>query len=68
MEFPTQYGTRIRINNTIERLNQEIKRRTKAIGAFPGGQSALMLVCARLRHVAGTQWGARRYMNMDFEV
>ena len=65
MDFPTQHWTRIRTNNTIERLNREIKRRTKAIGAFPDGQSALMLVCARLRHVAGTQWGARRYMNMD---
>lgn len=54
MDFPTQHWTRIRINNTIERLNREIKRRTKAIGAFPDGQSALMLVCARLRHVAGT--------------
>jgi len=35
------------------------------IGAFPDGQSALMLVCARLRHVAGTQWGNKRYMSMD---
>lgn len=43
----------------------EIKRRTRAISAFPDGQSALMLVCVRLRHVAGTQWGAKRYMNMD---
>ena len=65
MDFPTQHWSRIRTNNTIERLNREIKRRTKAIGAFPDGQSALMLVCARLRHVAGTQWGTRRYMNMD---
>lgn len=65
MDFPTQHWTRIRTNNTIERLNREIKRRTKAIGAFPDGQSALMLVCARLRHVAATQWGTRRYMNMD---
>jgi len=65
MDFPTQHWTRIRTNNTIERLNREIKRRTKAIGAFPDGQSALMLVCARLLHVAGTQWGVRRYMNMD---
>ena len=65
MDFPTQHWTRIRINNTIERLNREIKRRTKAIGAFLDGQSALMLVCARLRYVAGTQWGTRRYMNMD---
>ncbi len=55
MDFPTQYWTRIRTNHTIERLNREMKHRTKAIGAFPDGQSALMLVCARLRHVAGTQ-------------
>lgn len=65
MDFPTQHWSRIRTNNTIERLNREIKRRTRAIGAFPDGQSALMLVCARLRHVAGTQWGTKRYMNMD---
>ena len=58
MDFPNQHWNRIRTNNTIERLNREIKRRTKAIGAFPDGQSALMLVCARLRHVAGTQWGS----------
>ena len=65
MDFPTQHWSRIRTNNTIERLNREIKRRTRAVGAFPDGQSALMLVCARLRHVAGTQWETRRYMNMN---
>ena len=26
---------------------------------------ALMLVSARLRHVAATQWGSRRYLDMD---
>lgn len=66
MDFPTRHRTRIHTNNnTIERLNREIKHRPKAIGAFPDGQSALMLVCARLRHVAGTQWETKRYMNMD---
>lgn len=65
MDFPSQRWTRIRTNNTLERLNREIKRRNKAIGAFPDGNSALMLVCARLRHVAGTDWGSKRYMNMD---
>ena len=34
------------------------------MGTFPDGKSALMLVCARLRHVAGTQWGNKKYMNM----
>ena len=65
MDFPSQHWARIRTNNTLERLNREIKRRTKAIGAFPDGNSALMLVCARLRHVAGTDWGIKRYLNME---
>ena len=65
MDFPTQHWSRLRTNNTIERLNREIKRRTRSIGAFPDGQSALMLVYARLRHIAATSWGAKRYMNMD---
>jgi putative transposase len=65
MQFPAQHWTRISTNNAIERLNREIKRRTRAIGAFPDGQSALMLVCARLRHVAGTEWGWKKYLNMD---
>ena len=65
MDFPSQHWTRIRTNNTLERVNREIKRRTRVIGAFPDGNSALMLVCARLRHVAGSDWGAKRYMNMD---
>ena len=58
------YRTRIRTNNVIERLNREIRRRTRVVGTFPDGNSALMLVCARLRHVAGTQWGCKKYMNM----
>ena len=65
MDFPSQHWTRIRTNDTLERLNREIKRRTRAIGAFPDGNSALMLVSARLRHVAGSEWGVKRYMNMD---
>ena len=35
--------------------NREIHRRTRVVWTFPDGNSALMLVCARLRHVAGTQ-------------
>ena len=62
--FPFEHWTRIRTNNVIERLNREIRRRTRVVGTFPDGNSALMLVCARLRHVAGTQWGNKKYMNM----
>lgn len=62
--FPFEHWTRIRTNNVIERLNREIRRRTRVVGCFPDGNSALMLVCARLRHVAGTQCGSKKYMNM----
>lgn len=65
MDFPAQHWLRIRTNNTMERVNREIKRRTRAIGAFPDGESALMLVCARLRHVASSDWGMKRYLNMQ---
>ena len=63
-DFPYERWTKIRTNNVIERMNREIRRRTRVVGAFPDGNSALMLVCARLRHVAGTQWGSKKYMNM----
>lgn len=66
MGFPPQHWTRIRTNNCLERLNREIKRRTRVIGAFPDGNAALMLVCARLRHVVSHQWGTRKYMSMDY--
>ena len=64
MDFPDEHWLRIRTNNAIERLNREIRRRTRVVGTFPDGNSALMLVCARLRHVAGTQWGNKKYLNM----
>ena len=65
MNFPTEHWRKIRTNNAMERVNREIKRRTKAIGAFPDGASALMLVCARLRYVANSRWGCKNYMNME---
>ncbi len=64
-DFPREHRTRIRTNNALERIMKEIRRRTKVVGAFPDGHSALMLCAARLRHVAGTRWGLRRYLNMD---
>ena len=65
MHFPREHWTRIRTNNSIERMMREIRRRTRVVGSFPDGHSALMLVCARLRHVAGTAWGEKRYLNID---
>lgn len=65
MHFPREHWTRIRTNNPLERIMREIRRRTRVVGAFPDGKSALMLVAARLRHVAGTRWGTRKYLDME---
>jgi transposase-like protein len=56
---------RLRTNNPLERLLREVRRRTRAVGAFPDGKSALMLAAASLRHVAGTKWGTRWYLDMN---
>ena len=64
MSFPSQHWLKIRTNNVIERMNREIRRRTRVVGTFPDGKSALMLVCARLRYVSGKDWGCKRYMSM----
>lgn len=62
--FPREHWRQIRTNNPLERLMREIRRRTRVVGCFPDGQSALMLAGARLRHIAGTRWGTKRYMSM----
>ena len=62
--FPNEHWRRIRTNNPLERIMREIRRRTRVVGAFPDGESALNLAAARLRHIAGTKWSTRRYLNM----
>ena len=63
--LPPEHWRCLRTNNPLERLMREIRRRTRVVGAFPDGKSALMLVAARLRHVAGTRWGTKRYLQMN---
>jgi len=63
-DFPREHWRYLRTNNPLERVMREIRRRTRVVGAFPDGRSALMLVAARLRYVAGTRWGTKRYLNM----
>jgi transposase-like protein len=63
--YPAVHWRQIRTNNPLERIIREIRRRTRVVGAFPDGHSALMLVAARLRHIASTKWGKRRYMQME---
>lgn len=64
-KFPHQYWRKLRTNNRLERLMREIRRRTRVVGAFPDGNSVLMLVSARLRYVASKTWGSRVYLNMQ---
>ena len=66
LRFSCEHWMRIRSNNVIEWLNRQICRMTHLVGTFPDGSSALMLVCVRLRHVAGTQRGNKKYMNMKY--
>ena len=63
--FPEKHLRRIRTNRSLERLLREIRRRTRVVGAFPDGRSALNLAAARLRHVADTAWSSKRYLNLE---
>jgi putative transposase len=65
MSYPREHWRNLRTNNPLERVIREIRRRTRVVGSFPDGNSALMLVAARLRHIAGTKWGSKRYMDMS---
>jgi transposase-like protein len=63
--FPSEHHRSLRTNNPFERIMREIRRRTRVVGAFPDGNSALLLVSARLRHIAGKTRGAKRYLDMS---
>jgi len=62
--FPPSHRKRIRTTNCVERLNQEIKRRTRVIRIFPNEQSALRLITA-LAMDQSEEWAERRYLDMD---
>jgi putative transposase len=68
MDFPREHWIRIRTNNALERILREVRRRTRVVGNFPDGRSALMLVCARLRYIVSTAWGDKRYLNMKLLI
>ncbi|MDY3970199.1 MAG: IS256 family transposase [Atopobiaceae bacterium] len=63
--FPQEHWRRIRTNNAIGRINRETGRRTRAVGTFPDGRSALMLVTARLKYVAESERGSRRHLDVS---
>ena len=60
-----EHWRRIRAKNPLTRIMREIRRRTRAVGAFPDGNSAINLAAASLRHLAGTRWSNKRYVNME---
>ena len=62
MDFPYEHWSRLRTNNGLERIMKEIRRRTRVVGSFPDGYSAMMLVGARLRHISTTKWGTQQYL------
>ena len=64
-DYPREHRRRIRTNNMIERPDREIRRRTRVVGSFPDGRSALMLICARIRYVTSDEWSTRRYLDMS---
>jgi hypothetical protein len=48
--FPSTHWRQIKTNNPLDWIIREVRRRTRVVGAFPDGHSALMLAAARLRH------------------
>ena len=54
-EFPPDRWSQIRTSDGIERINREIRRKTRVVGTFPDGNSALMLVTARLKCLVGQE-------------
>ena len=63
MDFPYEHWTRLRTNIGLERIMKEIRRRTRVVGSFPDGYSAMMLVGVKLRQLSTTKWGTRQYMS-----
>jgi putative transposase len=65
-QFPREHHRSIRTNNMLERIMKEIRRRTRVVGSFPDGRSALMLAPARLRYIASKSWSdTRKYMDIN---
>jgi putative transposase len=62
--FPEEHWRRVRTDNPLERILREIRRRTRWSAHFRT-DNALNLAAARLRHVAGTAWSSKRYLNME---
>jgi len=63
-EFPKPHWTRLRTTNGLERLHAEVKRRIRAVGAFPDRASAPRLIYAVALRATET-WASRRYLDVS---
>jgi transposase-like protein len=64
-EFPQDHWRRIRTTNGLERVSQEIKRRTRVVRIFPNEGSCLRLVTAVLMEISEDWETGRIYLNLD---
>jgi len=62
--FPESHRRRIRTTNGPERLNQEIKRRTRVVRIFPNRESCLRLVTALAVEQSEEWLTGRRYLDV----
>ena len=63
-DFPTDHWKRIMTTNMVERVNAEIKRRTKVVAAFPSRESLLRLIGSTLIDLNEDWVTGNRYLNM----
>jgi transposase-like protein len=66
-QLPRKHQKRMRTSNSIERLNKEIKRRTRVATLFPNEQSLLRLVSAVLSEISEDWETGKVYLNMETE-
>jgi len=64
LNFPPSHRRRIRTTNSLERFNQEIKRRTSVIRIFPNRESALRLIGALCMEQSEEWLTGKQYLNM----
>jgi len=63
--FPRGHWKRIRTTNLSERINKEIKRRSRVVGAFPNDDSFLRLAVSILMDINEEWITGTKYLNFD---
>ena len=66
-DLPPEHRVKMRTSNMIERVNQELKRRTRVIRVFPNVASLLRLITARLCEISDAWESGKIYLNMNPE-